>query len=57
MISESKQELSIKILTCPFFESCNLPKVQSLCNFPDYKECRDYAIKLQKLKLSMKILQ
>lgn len=56
MISESKRQLKINILACPFKESCKLPKVQSLCNFPDYKRCRDYEIKLQKLKTSMKIL-
>jgi hypothetical protein len=56
MISESKEDLKINILSCPFTESCNLPKVQSLCNFPDYKQCRDYEIKLQKLKNSIKIL-
>ena len=56
MISESEKELKINILACPFTESCNLPKVQSLCHFPDYKLCRDYEIKLQKLKTSMKIL-
>jgi len=56
MISESKKEHKINILACPFTESCNLPKIQSLCNFPDYKQCRDYEIKLQKLKTSLKIL-
>ena len=56
MISESERELDNVFLACPFTHSCNLPKVKSLCNFPDYKQCRDYEIKLQKLKASMKIL-
>jgi hypothetical protein len=56
MISELIGELKIKILTCPFIESCNLPKLQWLCNFPDYKLCRDYNLKLQKLKTSTKTL-
>ena len=56
MISESKSEYKINILACPFTESCKLPKIQSLCNFPDYKLCRDYQNKLQKLKTSTKIL-
>ena len=44
------------LLSCPFSESCILPKIQSLCRFPEYKLCPDYESKLQKLKSNAKIL-
>ncbi len=44
------------ILSCPFSHACSLPKVESLCNFPDYKLCHDYDSKLKRLKASTKIL-
>lgn len=45
-----------EIMSCPFSQSCALPKLESLCNFPDYKLCPDYQIRLQKLKSSTKVL-
>ncbi len=56
MSSESNFDPENHILTCPFDKSCNLPKMQSLCHFPEYKVCPDYEVKLQKLKSSVKSL-
>lgn len=56
MSSESNFDPENHILTCPFDKSCNLPKMQSLCHFPEYKVCPDYEVKLQKLKSSIKSL-
>lgn len=56
MISNIDFNPENKVLSCPFSHTCNLPKAQNLCNFPDYKVCPDYHTKLQKLKSSVKIL-
>ncbi len=56
MISESNYNLDITILSCPFTRTCNLPKIEHLCNFSDYKICPDYDSKLKRLKASIKVL-
>ena len=56
MISESKFNLEENILSCPFSHKCSLPKIESLCIFPEYKICPDYGSKLKKMKASTKIL-
>ncbi|MHA1240537.1 MAG: hypothetical protein ACTSQU_07055 [Promethearchaeota archaeon] len=56
MISESNFNLDITILSCPFTRTCNLPKIEHLCNFSNYKICPDYDSKLKKLKASPKVL-
>ena len=60
MISVMSSDLNFNpenvLLSCPFSESCILPKIQSLCRFPEYKLCPDYESKLQKLKSNAKIL-
>ena len=56
MTSELKFKLENMLLFCPFSQSCNLPKMESLCHFPDYKLCPDYQNKLRKLKSSSKVL-
>ncbi len=55
MIGEVNFSPKSSILSCPFSHSCRLPKVESLCNFPDYKLCPDYDSKLKRLKFSTKI--
>jgi hypothetical protein len=50
MSSELNFDLDNLLLACPFQKSCNLPKMQSLCNFPEYKLCPDYQVKLKKVK-------
>jgi len=40
------------IFSCPFSESCNLPKSESLYSFPENKICPDYQSKLTLLKNS-----
>jgi hypothetical protein len=35
---------------CPFAHTCSLPINQHSCNFPEYKVCPEYQIKLKKLK-------
>ena len=56
MISESNFNLERSFLTCPFSHKCILPKIQTLCIFPEYKICPDYDSKLKKLKTSIKVL-
>ena len=56
MISEVDFDPKSYILSCPFSHACSLPKVESLCNFPDYKLCPDYESKLKRLKSLTKIL-
>ncbi|MHA2009374.1 MAG: hypothetical protein ACXABO_20100 [Promethearchaeota archaeon] len=40
----------LNLLGCPFFSTCNLPKIQFLCKIPECKNCPDYTIKLEKIK-------
>ncbi|MBY9015554.1 MAG: hypothetical protein KGD68_07685 [Candidatus Lokiarchaeota archaeon] len=54
MISESNFNLERNILSCPFLYKCNLPKIENLCNFPEYKICPEYDSKLKTLKASKK---
>lgn len=56
MSSDLNSNLDNLLLACPFLNSCNLPKNQNLCNFPEYKLCPDYQVKLQKVKLTSKEL-
>jgi len=56
MISELNFDLESAILSCPFLHTCNLPKIENLCNFPEYKICPDYDSKLKRLKASTKVL-
>jgi hypothetical protein len=41
------------LLPCPFSSSCILPKRASTCNFPNYKVCAEYDVKVKKLKPRM----
>lgn len=56
MISELNYNLERNILSCPFLHNCNLPKIENLCVFPEFKICPDYQQKLYKLKCSKTIL-
>lgn len=56
MHSELNFNQDSHILSCPFSDKCNLPKSQSLCNFPDYKVCPEYQTKLNTLRTATKIL-
>ncbi|MFX0072297.1 MAG: hypothetical protein ACFFAO_14520 [Candidatus Hermodarchaeota archaeon] len=56
MSSDSNITIENDILTCPFSQSCSLPKNKSICSFPHYKHCPDYEVRLQKLKADVKIL-
>ena len=56
MITESNIKLEKNILSCPFTYKCILPKLDSLCSFPEYKICPDYDSNLKRLKNSIKIL-
>ena len=38
------------LLTCPFIEKCELPKLRFLCNIPDCKNSTEYSDWLKKLK-------
>lgn len=40
----------IELLTCPFMEKCELPKLQFLCKIPECKNCTEYSDWLKKLK-------
>ncbi|MFX1436371.1 MAG: hypothetical protein ACFFAA_04075 [Promethearchaeota archaeon] len=44
------------LLECPFSHTCNLPLNQYSCNFPEYKVCTEYQIKLKKLKSPSKVI-
>ena len=39
-----------ELLTCPFIDTCELPKLQFLCKIPECKNCTDYIEKAKKLK-------
>jgi len=56
MSSQSNNFLENCLLTCPFSDLCNLPKMEHICNFPEYKVCTEYETKLFKLKSTTKIL-
>ena len=56
MITESNFNIERTILSCPFTYKCILPKIENLCNFPEYKICPDYDSNLKKIKASIKIL-
>ncbi|MFX1288203.1 MAG: hypothetical protein ACFFFY_06565 [Promethearchaeota archaeon] len=56
MSSESSFNMKNNILSCPFSYKCNLPKIENLCIFPDYKICPDYDSNLRRLKASIKVL-
>ncbi|MFX1356937.1 MAG: hypothetical protein ACFFA8_06590 [Promethearchaeota archaeon] len=56
MICHSNDLLENCLLTCPFSHICNLPKMEDICNFPEYKVCTEYEIKLNRLKSTTKIL-
>jgi len=40
----------IELLTCPFIEKCELPKLRFLCKIPECKNCIEYSDWLKKLK-------
>ncbi|MFW9829464.1 MAG: hypothetical protein ACFFEY_17960 [Candidatus Thorarchaeota archaeon] len=40
---------------CPFLPRCSLPINQNSCNFPEYKVCPEYQVKLKKLKSTSQI--
>ncbi|MCK4287130.1 MAG: hypothetical protein KAX18_13055 [Candidatus Lokiarchaeota archaeon] len=50
MSSGTKLIIDLKLLECPFFPSCNLPKIQFLCKIPECRNCPDYIVKLEKIK-------
>lgn len=56
MENNSDLNQKLHILSCPFLNSCNLPKSQELCSFPEYKVCPDYQSKLNTLKQESKVL-
>ena len=56
MSSEFEFDLNGPILSCPFSHSCNLPKSQSICGFPEYKLCPDFELKLVQYKNKIRIL-
>ncbi|MFW9896039.1 MAG: hypothetical protein ACFFD7_09580 [Candidatus Thorarchaeota archaeon] len=50
MSSGTNIAINLDLSECPFFTSCNLPKIQFLCKIPECKTCPDYNIKLAKIK-------
>jgi hypothetical protein len=56
MIADSNFTLERNFLTCPFSHKCNLPKIETLCIFPEYKICPDYNSNLKSMRTSIKIL-
>ncbi|MFW9999432.1 MAG: hypothetical protein ACFE9Q_02885 [Candidatus Hodarchaeota archaeon] len=50
MISDSNLVFDLHIIECPFFPSCELPKIQFLCKIPNCRNCPDYISKLEKIK-------
>ena len=40
----------LKLIICPFEDTCYLPKKQFLCKLPECKNCTDYIEKVKKLK-------
>lgn len=48
----SKEDLDVRFsfLTCPFFQTCSLPKIPFLCKVPQCKNCPDYSLKLNQIK-------
>ena len=50
MSSNAGFDLKINLITCPFYQTCSLPKIQFLCKNPDCKNCPDYSLKLEHIK-------
>ncbi|MFX1366526.1 MAG: hypothetical protein ACFE9Y_16525 [Promethearchaeota archaeon] len=46
----------INLLECPFSHTCTLPVKLDSCNFPKFKVCAEYQIRLNKLKSPSKII-
>ncbi|MFX0057956.1 MAG: hypothetical protein ACFE85_13930 [Candidatus Hodarchaeota archaeon] len=55
MENPSANKIDLHILSCPFLNSCNLPK-GTICNFPEYKVCSEYESKLTDLRSTTKVL-
>ncbi len=46
----------INILECPFSHTCTLPVKLNSCNFPKFKVCPEYHIRLKRLKSASKVI-
>ncbi len=50
MSSHGKAGFKAHILYCPFDQSCIMPQSETICKFPNYKECPEYKQRLRELK-------
>ncbi|MFX1309529.1 MAG: hypothetical protein ACFE9M_12025 [Promethearchaeota archaeon] len=50
MSSDIESVFDLDLVECPFFLSCELPKIQFLCKIPECKNCPDYNSKLRKIR-------
>ncbi|KKK46134.1 MAG: hypothetical protein Lokiarch_04020 [Candidatus Lokiarchaeum sp. GC14_75] len=49
MISDTDLTIVLNLYECPFYSTCNLPKIQ-FCKVPECKNCPDYCSKWEKIK-------
>jgi len=50
MTSKTEFDPDNHLLACPFSDGCILPKKAEICQFPGYKECPEYQMKVKKIK-------
>jgi hypothetical protein len=55
MENQSRNNIDLHILSCPFLNRCSLPKGK-VCNFPEYKVCPEYESRLIDLRSNAKVL-
>lgn len=55
-MSDSKLDIQGHLIICPFYILCRLPKNAYICNFPEYKTCPEYEVKVRNLKDKVRVL-
>jgi len=50
MSIESDNPPEIDLFSCPFIETCDLPKHHFICRISGFKACSEYTAKVNKLK-------
>ncbi|MFX0106153.1 MAG: hypothetical protein ACFE75_11765 [Candidatus Hodarchaeota archaeon] len=56
MMSQSRFNPDLYLLSCPFAHVCSLPQTKDTCVSPQYKICPEYQDRLSKMKNPVKVL-